>query len=172
MHNPFRGETPFPLAGEGVVLRFRTGDLTRLRGKYGAPPTKKPEIGPDGKLVDHFWEILLTGIAVHDPVIMLDVLKAGLKEPGGNKPLSLDWEDLPFSFAEMEEPLQTGLMVSRWGMTPDQLAAQIRAQAEETARLAAESGGEGIPENPTTDLTGTSPTTSESSEPDTDTVSA
>lgn len=167
MHNPFKGETPFPLAGEGAVLRFTTGDITSLRGKYGAPPTRKPELDDRGQLVDHFWTILLTGIAAHDPIIMVDVLKAGLKEEGGKKRLNLDWNDLPFNFYEMEQPLQDGLNLSRWGMTAKELAEHLREQADEAERQMAENGGEAPPVDPTTDPTLTNLQTSDSSEPPT-----
>lgn len=163
MHNPFKGETPFPLAGEGVVLRFKTGDITRLRGKYGAPPNRKPEVDDNGQLVDHFWTILLTGLASHDPVIMVDVLKAGLKKEDGKTEHKLDWDDLDFTFADMEEPLTDGLTLSRWGRTAADLAVELRAQAEAYEQAAKEGD---TPENPTTDPIQTSPPISESSVPD------
>lgn len=136
MHNPFAGETPFPLAGEGVILKFTTSDLARLHSLYGPDVRSPPTLDPvSGRISQYFWGTILGWIDVHDPVVIQNILKVGLKERNGAgklKPIQRDsdwWEELPFALSEVADAIQSGLLWSRWGMTPDQLAEKLREQA-------------------------------------------
>jgi hypothetical protein len=146
MHNPFAGETPFPIAGEGVVLKFRSSDIARLHSVYGPDTRKPPEVDPLTKLpVQTFWTTILGHLSVHDPNVVETVLRVGLKErddDGKLKPIKRDndwWEDLPFSFADGADQLSEALFWSRWGMTSVQYSELLREQAERD-RLAALEG--------------------------------
>jgi hypothetical protein len=162
MHNPFIGEVPFPLMGEGISLRLRTGDLVRLRSKYGSPPTAKPEFDETGKRIDYFWELLFRGVESHDPVVMVDVLKAALKTNEGRTPLLADFEDLPFSLSDAVFPLMDAISVSRWGKTVAQVEEEFREKLA-AAEAAVEEGG-----NPLTGLGMDGTNSTASSGPDTD----
>lgn len=135
--NSYAAEVPFPLVGEGAVLRFRTIDLARLRGKYGAPVTAKPEYDEKGNRVDFFWSILLSGVDEQDPIVVIDLLKHGLKKPGGKEPMQVDFDDLPFALDATREPLADALLLARWGKTAAVLGAEI-AEAQRKLAEAAE----------------------------------
>lgn len=167
MHNPFAGETPFPPAGEGVVLRFTTSDILRLHSLYGPDPRKPPEVDErTGLIVNSFWNVVIGWIEAHDPAVIMNVLKTGLKErqPDGSlKPLVKNeqwWEDPPFSFADVADQILSGVMWSRWGMTPEQLAAHLKAEAERYQEMV--NAGE-VDENPQRTVTKERPTSSVSS---------
>lgn len=166
--NPYTGEVPFPAMGDGYSLRLRTGDLTRLRGRYGHPVNQPAEYDEKGRRIDFFWTILINGCEGHDPVVMTDLLKAALKTNGGKTPVTdLDFEDLPFPLEEAEAPLMDAIFMSRWGKTVDQYAAEIRAAAEATG--AAIDGAADPLMSSGTDESTTSSTAS--SEPDTEQAS-
>jgi hypothetical protein len=165
-HNPFAGETPFPEAGEGVVLKFTTSDIARLHSMYGPDVRRPPEIDPvSGKVRNSFWQTVIGHISVHDPVVIEAVLRVGLKEPnaeGKLKPIRRAddwWEEPPFRYSDVADQIESGLMWSRWGLTPDQLAEKIREQIEAERRAAAEGTFVADP----TIRTMESPTSSESS---------
>lgn len=173
LHNPYAGEVPFPqCSGEGkdYVIRFRTKDLAQLRGKYGFKFDSRPEYDEKGHLREHFWEILFVGLMTHDPPVYVDLLKAGLKRAGEAKPVDpvradlFDPDDLPWSFEALREMLETALVMGRWGITPEQAAELLKKQVEESMGL-----GGPAPENPIQGQTTTSPNSSGSSAPDTDT---
>jgi hypothetical protein len=136
MHNPFSGETPFPPAGEGVVLRFTASDLARLHSIYGPDVRRPPDVDPrTGHVAMYFWGTVLGWLSVHDPVVIGNLLKIGLKErnaSGKLVPIQRDedwWESPPFSYSEVADMIEAGLMWSRWGMTPEQLAEKLREQS-------------------------------------------
>lgn len=166
MHNQYSGEVPFPLMGEGVTLRLRTGDVARLRSKYGPPVASKPEYDADGKRIDFFWEILIGGCLSHDPVILVDLLKAALKKNGGQTPMEANWDDLPFPFEAMSEPMMDAVMLSRWGKTVEQQAQEYREQLAAAEGAMAAATGPLV--GPETDET----ISNESSGPDTEQESA
>lgn len=158
-HNPFAGETPFPIAGEGVLLKFTTRDIATLHGKYGPDVRKPPEFDPiTGRVQNTFWQTIIGWVSVHDPVVLTDVLKVGLKEPGPNgrlSPIKRDqewWDTPPFRWADIAETIEFGLMWSRWGETPDQLAERLRKQIEEAD---AKGGNGAVPPDPTIQNTST-----------------
>lgn len=143
LHNRFAGEVPFPQCGEGFVFRFRTIDLAELRSKYGFKFDKEPEYDEKGRLKEHFWTLLYTGLMTHDPVIYVDLIRAGLKRTGTatkvdpEKEGLFSLEDIPWAFEDIRIPLETALMCSRWGITPEQYAEILRKQVED---LQAEQG--------------------------------
>lgn len=138
-HNPFAGETPFPAAGEGVVIKFTTSDIARLHSLYGPDLRKPPEMDPQTRQVSQtFWTTLIGWISVHDPVVIGNVLRVGLKEMGDDGKLHYVkrddawWDDPPFSYSDVAEVVEHGLIWSRWGTTAEQLAAQLEAEARRT----------------------------------------
>lgn len=162
-HNPFAGETPFPLAGEDVVFKFTTSDIMKLYSLYGPDPRAPIAIEPGtGRMENHFWSTVLSRAENHDPHVLFHLCKVGLKERSGDKLVPLNrpaewWDDLPFAFADTSDAIVSGITWSRWAMTPDMLAQQMR---EHAARLHAEQA-EGVEQAPDP-LTGTtgSPTSS------------
>ncbi|WP_293862496.1 hypothetical protein [uncultured Alsobacter sp.] len=140
MHNGFQGEWPFPQFGDGVVVRFKSSDMARLRGRYGSPPGTPPRYDEKGNRVDHFWQILFTGINDIDPLIITDLLRAGLKKPGGKDPVEgIDFDDLPIPFIECCQPLLEGIMLARWGKTTAEYAREeAAAEAEENPQTGPE----------------------------------
>jgi hypothetical protein len=160
-HNPFAGETPFPAAGEGVILKFTNSDILRLHSVYGPDVRHSPDTDPvSGRVRNAFWTNMIGWISLHDPVVIDALLRAGLKEPGPDgklQPIKRPeswWEDPGFSYSDVAELIEHGLMWSRWGMTPDQLAARMRAEMEQ----AAAEGGQS--EDPQTGATTTPQTSS------------
>jgi hypothetical protein len=153
MHNPFAGETPFPAAGEGVVIKFTTTDIARLHSLYGPDLRKAPEMDPQTNRVNQtFWTTIIGWISVHDPVVIQNVLRVGLKEFGPDGKLRYVkrddewWDDPPFSYSDVAEVVEHGLIWSRWGTTAEQLAAQLEAEATRVH----EGGEPADPQNRTT----------------------
>lgn len=155
LHNPFAGETPFPLAGEDVILKFTTSNILQLYTLYGPDPREAMKVEPGtNRISGHFWTTLLGRAEMHDPHVLFNLLKVGLKQRDGDRLVPLKrpaewWDDLPFSFADTADIITAGVTWSRWGMTPDQLADMMRQQA---AQVAEEIEG-GAPENPPTATT-------------------
>jgi hypothetical protein len=167
-HNPFAGETPFPLAGGEAILKFTTADIMKLYTLYGPDPREPMRVEPGGKgVTGSFWSTVLARAEMHDPHVLFNLLRLGLKQQndaGKLVPLQRSqewWDDLPFAWSEAAEIITTGLTWSRWFMTPEGLAQFMRQQAA----AAAEAMGEGGPEDPPMGTT-LSPTSSASvSEP-------
>lgn len=126
MHNAMANEVPFPHVGEGAVLRFRTIDLVHLRSKYGPAANAKPEYDDRGRRIDHFWQILIVGIESHDPMVMSDLLRKGLKQSDGKTPFEMDFDDLPFPLQSIEAQLMDAVFLSRWGETVAQVAEKLQ----------------------------------------------
>jgi hypothetical protein len=125
-------KVPFPLAGEGAHLRFRTADLVTLRTKYGEPKEL-----PDGTY-ERFTDRIDALIQLYDPLAILDCLKAGLKKEDGRTPLSaIHYDDLPFSLIEAAQPIRDAITLGISGTAYSVLLAAQRAKAEEEARLRA-----------------------------------
>lgn len=145
-HNPFAGETPFPPAGDGVVFKFTNGDILKLYSLYGPDPRDPVEIEPGtNRLKHHFWSTVLTRAEHHDPHVLMNLCRIGLKERSGEKLVPIQrspewWDDPPFCFADTSDAIVSGLTWSRWMMTPDMLAQQMREQAERFARESQEAG--------------------------------
>lgn len=162
-HNPFAGETPFPLAGEDVVFKFTTNDILQLYSLYGPDPRAEPEVDPvTNRIRNHFWSTVLGRAEAHDPHVLFNLCRIGLKERVEDKLVSLRsrrdqdwWDDLPFAWSEAADTIVSGLTWSRWGLTPDQLAAQMREQVAQIEREQRE-GAAGVPQTGMTE----SPTSS------------
>lgn len=151
LHNPFAGETPFPPAGDDVILKYTTSDILKLYTLYGPDPREAMKVEPGtNRISGHFWTTLLGRAEMHDPHVLFNLLKVGLKQRDGERLVPLKrpaewWDDLPFSFADTADIITSGLTWSRWGMTPDQLADMMREQA---ARVREEMEGGSALENP------------------------
>lgn len=135
MHSLHHCEFPFPLAGEGVVLRFRTIDLSRLRSIYGDDHRKAPGRDTSGRIVDAFWDVLLSRIDAHDPTVIVDCLRHGLKQQDGKTEFKgLDLDDLPFALDAAAPYVADALLLARWGMTSGELAARMREEVAAARR--------------------------------------
>jgi hypothetical protein len=145
-------EVPFPLAGEGAVLRFTLRDLGVLRSKYGDPLTKEVRRDVYDQPIDTFWNVILSGLDALDPVICMDLLEVGLKKAGGKERLtSFDHGDPGFSIVEAYRPLLDATALARTGKPHDQLVADnLKAKAELEAKLASGIAAEEKGEHPTT----------------------
>lgn len=173
LHNPYAGEVPFPECGEGTdsfVIRYRTKDLATLRGKYGFKFDSRPEYDGQGRLREHFWEILFLGLLTHDPPIYVDLLKAGLKRAGRPKPVDplkeeiFDPDDLPWPFERLREMLETGLLMARWGITADQAAEMLRKQVEEMTGMGGPEDPGPLPQGPMTESQNSSESSAQATE--------
>ena len=166
-HNPFAGETPFPVAGEGVVLRFSASDLAYLHSVYGPDTRKPPEVDAMGRPIQTFWTTISGWLSLHDPVVVQTVLRYGLKErnkSGKLVPLRRDddwWEYPPFAYSDISDQLKSALIWSRWGETPEDLAKRLREQIAAQQRAAADGGDEDptmrMPESPTSSSSSSKP---------------
>jgi hypothetical protein len=167
-HNPFAGETPFPIAGEGVVLKFSASDIARLHAVYGPDTRKPPDLDGRGNPIQTFWTTISGWLSLHDPVVVHTVLKYGLKErnaAGKLVPIHRDeewWEYPPFAYSEIADQLEAALIWSRWGETPESLAERLREQVEAQRLAALEGDGEDptmrMPESPTSSGSSSAPT--------------
>jgi hypothetical protein len=119
--NRTRGEVPFPFFGGEDYLRYRTGDLVQLRQKYG----------------ENYREVIMTGLAKFDPLVMIDCLRHGLKirnEAGEEKVkrlLSAQEDDLPFNPDEVQMAFANALMLAWTGKTYEQIEAERAAALAE-----------------------------------------
>lgn len=125
-------KVPFPLAGEGVYLRFRTADLVALRNKYGEPKQL-----PDGTYERYSDRVDLL-LQLVDPVAIEVCLRAGLKQEDGRTPLSaIDYNDLPFPPIKCVQPIRDAITLGVSGVAYATLLAAKKAKDEENARLRA-----------------------------------
>lgn len=111
-------ETPFPEAGAAVVIKFTTSDVLHLCKAYGGDPRKPLRTDASGRIIDHFWARLLTGIEAGDPHVCTALLMTGLKEPGPDgklQPIARDdawWSDPPFALSDATSPLLDAVMAA------------------------------------------------------------
>jgi hypothetical protein len=127
-----QNKVPFPLAGGGATLRFRTMDLVVLREQFGEPKivkvTTKNELGFDTEVevYETFTDRLDQLVRLYDPIAIQACLRAGLKEEDGTKPFSrLSLDDLPFGLKEAVRPIQDALVL---GISGDSFATLVRKQ--------------------------------------------
>ncbi|CAM5769787.1 hypothetical protein [Bosea minatitlanensis] len=107
----FNNAVPFPEAGEGVVLRFRTIDLIKLEEKYG----------------ESFTEVISRLLSANSSACMVECLKHGLKKEDGRTPFGrLDFNDLPFSIVEARESIFDAITCA---ITGQSFAALLDARA-------------------------------------------
>ena len=115
--NRTRGMVPFPHFGGTEYLRYRTGDLVQLRQKYG----------------ENYREVVMTGLAKFDPLVLLDCLKHGLKHvnaDGEEKKktlLTAQEEDLPFTPEEVQLAFANALMLAWVGRTYEEVEREREA---------------------------------------------
>ncbi len=130
MANLYRGEVDFPLfmnakeqgvpgfdwVEPGIHLRYRTGDLMALKGKFGK----------------EYKSVIAHGLDASDPEVTMACLEAGLKKPDGS-PLVMAKalkEDLPF---DIGTPGQLVLEALSWvwtGKTFKELAEERAAMVK------------------------------------------
>lgn len=123
-----QNKVPFPLAGGGATLRFRTMDMVALREKFGEPKIVKVK-GDNGfevEVWESFTDRLDQLVRLFDPIAIIHCLRAGLKEEDGTKPFSrLSFDDLPFGLKDAVRPIQDALVL---GITGESFAALVRKQ--------------------------------------------
>jgi hypothetical protein len=128
-----QNKVPFPLAGEGATLRYRTMDLVGLREKFGEPKIvtvkTKNELGFENEIevYETFTDRLDQLVRLNDPVAIVACLRAGLKEEDGTKPFQrISLDDLPFGLKDAVRPIQDALVL---GITGESYAVLLRKQA-------------------------------------------
>jgi hypothetical protein len=128
-----QNKVPFPLAGGGATLRFRTMDMVVLREQFGEPKivkvTTKNELGFDNEIevFETFTDRLDQLVRLHDPLAIIACLRAGLKEEDGTKPFQrISLDDLPFGLKDAVRPIQDALVL---GITGESYAVLLRKQA-------------------------------------------
>jgi hypothetical protein len=88
--NKYINAVPFPLAGEGAVLRYRTFDLIKIEEIFG----------------ESFAETISKALNNNSSTCMVECLKHGLKHADGRTAFSkVDWNDLPFSVHQAREAI-------------------------------------------------------------------
>lgn len=130
---------PFPLAGEGACLRYRTADYVELRKKYGEPKIVERR-NPDTGFPEEIWETFTSrieqAVMLHQPDVILDCLKLGLKSEDGRTPRSdVDYSDLPFSWVACVQPIRDALVLALTNEPFAKLLAARREREELNARL-------------------------------------
>lgn len=133
-----QNKVPFPLAGEGAHLRYRTIDYVDLRKKYGeakiverrAPGTGFPE-----EVWETFTHRIDDGLGNFDPIVILDCLKAGLKTEDGRTPWSeIDWNDLSFPLTATVPAIRNAMVLAVTNEPYAKLLAKQREAEAEKAR--------------------------------------
>lgn len=124
MANPLAGEVPFPIAGEGMCFKFTLGDLAEMAARYGHPSQTPKEAE------DAFWSKIMNGIFTNDPVVMMDLLRYGLKKEGrpSERADQKFIADPPFAMSEIAKPALNALFLRRDGKSYDQ---QVDERAKE-----------------------------------------
>ena len=108
-------KVPFPFAGDGAVLRFRTADLIKLEEIYG----------------DGWQSTIHQGFDRQSHKTLVDCLRAGLKQEDGRKPFArIDYDDLPFSLYEAAMPIIEAIALAISGQS---YAALLEASREASA---------------------------------------
>lgn len=93
---------PFPPAGPGAVLRFRTIDLLHLAKTFTV----------DG---EPWWQTVSRRVRMPDPKAIQDALAIGLKTADNGPVEHLDWSDLPFPLDAAAEPLLSAIGRALYG---------------------------------------------------------
>lgn len=133
-----QNKVPFPAAGEGAYLRYRTADYVELRTKYGEPKIvqrKAPESGFPMEYWETFTHRIDDGLGNLDPIVIVDCLRAGLKnEDGRTKFAGVDWNDLSFSLTESVPSIRNALVLAVTNQPYAALLAKQREANEEAER--------------------------------------
>ena len=129
MHNRYRGEIPFPQAGEGAFVHFSLADLAELEDLFGR---------------NFFGEI--EEAAFHaSPRDLPKCLGIGLKSRDAEGKVTRIWDDLDhaalkFTMADVGEPILDAISQSHLGKTYKELVeeaeeARKKAEAERIKEL-------------------------------------
>lgn len=114
----FEGCVPFPLAGEGAVLRFRTRDLVKIEEDFGL----------------NWFEVVPERLDKNSYATLVAVMKAGLKSQDGVTPfLQIDHDDYPFSLQQATPAISDAFACALSGMTY-RAVLDAKAAAAEAAR--------------------------------------
>jgi hypothetical protein len=98
----YNNSVPFPCAGEGALLRFRTCDLMALEAQYG----------------DDWIKLVSDKLNASSPAMLVACLKAGLKKADGKEPWgAIDFNDLPFSPWDSREQIMDAVAMAITGKT-------------------------------------------------------
>lgn len=131
-----QNKVPFPFAGEGACLRFRTMDLIALEDAYG----------------DDWQTKVFAGLAGTSHKVLVKCLGVGLKQPDGRKPfVGVDPNDLPFSIDDAAQPIIDAITL---GISGKPYAALVEARREEAAanppqpNLSGSANGSSEPDTP------------------------
>ncbi len=133
MVNKYRGEAPFPEAGEGAFVCFTNTEMVALEAEYG----------------DDFYEHIRLGLERASPAIIIKCLELGLKSGDERVRMSIGPDEYPFPLVEAQLPILDALTLSRTGMSYEE--ALIRAREIEDALDEAEKG-DFVEEDPMRDL--------------------
>lgn len=96
----YDNSVPFPCAGEGALLRFRTMDLMALEAQFG----------------DEWLKTISEKLNASSPTMLVACLKAGLKRPDGKEPWGvIDFNDLPFSPWDSREQIMDAVAMAITG---------------------------------------------------------
>lgn len=150
--NPYRGEAPFPQAGEGAFVHFSVSDLVELENEFG----------------EDFAEAILLGLERASPKVTAKCLDVGLKVREGDqvKRLELGMDDYPFHLNAAQMPILDAITLARLGMPyGDALAEAIKLE-EEQRKADDGSESEFIAENPIKGSDTSSEQSASDSEPD------
>ena len=98
----YNNSVPFPAAGPGALLRFRTMDLVALEAAYG----------------DEWLKVISEKLSASSPSMMVACLKAGLKKSDGMEPWGeIDFNDMPFSPWQSREQIMDAIAMAITGKT-------------------------------------------------------
>lgn len=125
-----RGETPFPQAGEGVFLQFKTADKLALQHKFG----------------DSWFVGAFERCDRYDMEFIVECLKVGGKKDG--KPFPIDPDTIEAPLADVSTTVLNALYMSTHGKTyPDYLMwLYEKIEAEKASGAAAEDPSPTSPE--------------------------
>lgn len=98
----YNNSVPFPCAGEGALLRFRTADLVALEKEFG----------------EDWIKLISDRLNASSPSMLVACLKVGLKRADGKEPWGeIDFNDLPFSPWNSREQIMDAVAMAITGKT-------------------------------------------------------
>lgn len=112
----YDNSVPFPVAGEGALLRFRTIDLIALEKQFG----------------EEWYGVIPKGLEANSNEVMVHCLKAGLKQKDGKTPfMSIDFNDLPFAIWQAKVQIFDAITLAISGLTYAAILHARQKQQEE-----------------------------------------
>lgn len=111
-----QNKVPFFLAGDDAYLRYTTADLIKLEDLYG----------------DAWQEKIFAGLNSTSHKVLVECLKAGLKQQDGRKPYTVvSFDDLPFGIDDAAGPIVDAIAL---GISGKPYAVLVEARREAAAR--------------------------------------